>query len=226
MPSMRRSFLVGMRDFVPLLLGALPFGLVLGVTVAASSLPNLAGWSSSWLIFGGSAQLASITLLAAGAPPASAVTAALVVNARHLMYSAAMVPRFRDQPRWFRWVGPYFLIDQVFALVSVRDDPPDSWRWYYLGAGILAWTMWLVAVATGILVGTTLPSGLSLEFAIPVLFIGLFVPTLVRRPAVLAVLVAVAVTATLHRLPNRSGMLVGALAGMLVGTVAERVGRR
>jgi 4-azaleucine resistance transporter AzlC len=226
MPSTRRSFLAGMRDFVPLLLGALPFGLVLGVTVAASSLPSLAGWSSSWLIFGGSAQLASITLLAAGSPVVPSVTAALVVNARHLMYSAAMVPRFRDQPRWFRWVGPYFLIDQVFALVSVRDDPPDSWRWYYLGAGILAWTMWLAAVATGILVGATLPSGLSLEFAIPLLFIGLFVPTLVRRPAVLAVLVAVAVTAALHRLPNRSGMLVGALAGMLVGTAAERVGRR
>jgi 4-azaleucine resistance transporter AzlC len=226
MPSTRRSFLAGMRDFVPLLLGALPFGLVLGVTVAASSLPSLAGWSSSWLIFGGSAQLASITLLAAGSPVVPSVTAALVVNARHLMYSAAMVPRFRDQPRWFRWVGPYFLIDQVFALVSVRDDPPDSWRWYYLGAGILAWTMWLAAVATGILVGATLPSGLSLEFAIPLLFIGLFVPTLVRRPAVLAVLVAVAVTAALHRLPNRSGMLVGALAGMLVGTASERVGRR
>ncbi|MFO7548508.1 MAG: AzlC family ABC transporter permease [Acidimicrobiia bacterium] len=226
MPSMRRSFFAGMRDFVPLLLGALPFGLVLGVTVAASTLPNLAGWSSSWLIFGGSAQLASITLLAAGSPAASAVTAALVVNARHLMYSAAMVPRFRRQPRWFRWVGPYFLIDQVFALVSVRDDPPDSWRAYYLGAGMLAWTMWLAAVATGILLGATLPSGLSLEFAIPVLFIGLFVPALVRRPAVVAVVVAVLVTALLHRFPNRAGMLVGAVAGMMAGILAERAGPR
>lgn len=207
---------------LPLFVGAVPFALVLGVAVAESAVPDLAGWSSSWLIFGGAAQLAAITLLASGAPAVSAITAALVVNARHLMYSAAMVPRFREQPAWFRWLGPYVLIDQVFALSSVRDDDPESWRAYYLGAGFFAWTMWQIVVGVGVLVGTAIPDTLSLEFGIPVLFIGLVVPTLVRRPALVSALVAVAVTAAFSGLPNRSGMLVGGLAGVVAGTWFER----
>jgi predicted branched-subunit amino acid permease len=120
------------------------------------------------------------------------------------------------------------LIDQVFALVSVRDEQEDRvfWRSYYLGAGALAWSMWQVVVAVGVLAGPVLPEGLSLEFAIPILFIGLVVPTLVRRPALVAAVTAVAVTTVLHGIPNRGGMLVGALAGVAVGTVVDLRGAR
>lgn len=225
MPGMRsRLFLLGMRDMVPLFLGAVPFGIVIGVTVGETDVPDLPGWLSSSLIFGGAAQLTAITLLAAGAPALSAVAGALVVNARHVMYGAALVPRFRGQPRWFRWLGPYVLIDQVFALVSVRDpgEDRDSWRWYYLGAGFLAWSMWQVVVAIGIVAGPVLPDGFDLEFAIPILFIGLVVPTLIRRPALVAALTAVVVTALLAGMPNRGGMLVGGFVGVVAGTLADR----
>lgn len=217
-----------MRDMLPLFLGAVPFGVVIGVAIAESDVPNLPGWLSSSLVFGGAAQLTAISLLAAGAPALSAVVGALVVNARHLMYGAALVPRFRGQPRWFRGLGPYVLIDQVFALVSVRDEQEDPafWRSYYMGAGALAWSMWQVVVAVGLLAGPVLPEGLSLEFAIPVLFIGLVVPTLIRRPALVAAVTAVAVTTLLHGIPNRGGLLVGALAGVVAGTIVDLRGER
>lgn len=217
-----RSFFLGVRHMAPLLLGAFPFGLVLGVTIAETSIPDWAGFASGPLIFGGSAQLVSITLLSEGAPAMSALAAALVVNARHLMYSAALVPRFRDQPRWFRWFGPYMLIDQVFALCSVRDDEPDRWRSYYLGVGLFALAMWVLAMAAGILLGAVLPEGLRLEFGIPILFIGLMVPSITRRPPAVAALVAVAVTAVFSGVPNRGGILIGGAAGMLAGAWAER----
>ena len=190
--------------------------------MAESDLPNWAGFLSGPLIFGGSAQLVSITLLAEGAPAASALAAALVVNARHLMYSGAMVPKFRSQPRWFRWFGPYLLIDQVFALCSVRNDEPERWRSYYLGIGLFAWITWLVAMGSGILLGSFLPEGLGLEFGIPLLFIGLMVPTLVRRPPVVAALTAVAVAAAFSFVPNRGGILIGGAAGMVAGALADR----
>ncbi len=207
---------------IPLFIGAIPFGLVIGVTIATTSVPNFVGWLSSSLIFAGAAQLAAITLLGAGAPVAAALVAALVINARHLMYSAALVPRFRGQPGWFRRLAPYLLIDQVFALSMVRDDPSAEWRAYYLGAAVFAWVNWQITVAAGILLGPVLPGGLSLEFTVPLLFIGLVVPTLIRRPLVVGAVSAVAVTALLSGLPNRFGMLVGGLVGALVGTLAER----
>jgi 4-azaleucine resistance transporter AzlC len=218
----RSSFLLGMRHMGPLLLGAAPFGLLIGVTVAETPVPNWAGFLTGPLMFGGSAQLISITLLGEGAPATSALAAALVVNARHLMYSAALVPKFRNQPTWFRWIGPYFLIDQAFALGSTRDAEPDEWRSYYLGIGLLAWSVWLASIALGILVGNLVPPGLGLEFAIPVLFIGLLVPTIVRRPTMVAALVAVAVTGVFSGVPNRGGILIGGFAGMIAGTLVDR----
>lgn len=218
-----RSYFLGVRHFSPLLLGAFPFGVILGVTVAESSVPNWAGFLSGPLIFGGSAQLVSITLLAEGAPAASALAAALVVNARHLMYSAALVPKFRSQPRWFRWIGPYLMIDQVFALTSVRDDEPDRWRSYYLGIGTFALVTWMMAMGAGMALGSFLPEDLGLEFGIPLLFLGLLVPTLVRRPSVVAAAVAVVFAALFSFVPNRGGILIGGAAGMVAGALSERM---
>lgn len=212
-----------MRHFAPMLLGLVPFGVVLGVTVVETQVPNWAGFLSGPLIFGGSAQLVSITLLGEGAPAASALAAALVVNARHVMYSAALVPKFRGQPRWFRWIGAYLMIDQVFALTSVRDDEPDHWRAYYLGIGTLAFVSWLLAMGSGMLLGSFLPEGVDLEFAIPLMFVGLLVPSLVRRPPVVAAVVGVIAAAAFAWVPNRGGILIGGAAGMLAGSLAEKM---
>ncbi len=216
-----------MRHILPLAIPAVPFGMVIGIATVETDVPNLAGFLSASLIFGGAAQLAAVSLLGAGAPAVSAVSAALIVNTRHVMYSAAMVPRFRAQPRWFRRFGPYLLIDQVFALASTNlDDGDDDWRGYYLGAGVFAWVVWQAAVAAGILLGPVVPETLDLSFTIPALFIGLLVPGLVRRPALVAAVTAASVAAAAWKIPNRGGMLIGSLAGVVAGYLAEtRSGR-
>lgn len=212
----------GVRHMLPMVIPAVPFGMVIGITTVETAVPDLAGFLSASLIFGGAAQLAAVSLLGSGAPGLSALSAALIVNTRHAMYSAAMVPRFRTQPRWFRRLGPYFLIDQMFALASTNlEDGNDDWRSYYLGAGLFAWLLWQAAVAAGILLGPVLPDGLDLSFTIPALFIGLLVPGLVRRPALFAAVTGAVVSAALWRIPNRGGMLVGSVAGIVAGYAAE-----
>lgn len=204
-----------------LLVPTVPMALVLGVAIAESSVPNLAGWASSWLMFGGASQLTAVTLLGEGAGLVAAVLGALTVNARHVMYSAALVPPFQSQPRWFRFAGPYLLLDQLFALASTHDAPPSRWRAYYLGAGALAWIYWQVFVGIGVLFGPSLSADFDISFAVPALFLGLLVPALVRRPAVLAAAIAGGVTALLWQVPNRGGMLIGGIAGIVVGYLAE-----
>jgi predicted branched-subunit amino acid permease len=150
----------------------------------------------------------------------------LVVNARHLMYSAALAPTFQRQPRWFRWVGPYFLIDQVFALTTLRpQQDPDRFRTHYLAAGLTFWVLWLAVVALGLLIGPVVPEEWNLEFAIPILFIGLLVVGTETWPEVVAAVAGAAVTWLVAGLPNRTGLLVGSVAGVAAGTVAERLRR-
>jgi len=89
------------RDALPVVLAYLPFGLALGATLAATHLPPLIAWSSSPLLFGGAAQLLAVQLLDTGASVGVVVLGALVVNARMLLYSAALAPYTAAWPgRW------------------------------------------------------------------------------------------------------------------------------
>lgn len=218
-PDFRR----GMKDTIPVLIPVVPFALVLGLAIAESPLPNLVGWLGSSFIFGGAAQLTVVTLTTEGAGVLAVIAAGLVVQARHVMYSAALAPVFGPQPRWFRWLGPYFLVDQMFALTSLRTvDPPESFRNYFLGAGLAFWGVWQAAVAFGLVVGPVVPEEWSLGFAVPLLFVGLLILALDSRPAVVAALAGGGVTWLTLGTPNRMGIVIGALAGVAAGLAAGR----
>lgn len=211
-------------DALPLYVPAIPFALVIGLVIVESGMNPFVGWSTSPIIFGGAAQLVLISLLGSGVAAGAAISAALVVNARHLMYSAALAPTFQKQPRWMRWFGPYLLIDQLFALSVLRtEDDPADFRTYYLSAGFTFWTLWQITVALGLVVGPVIPEEWNLEFAVPILFLGLIVMGLVKSSKLVAALVGAGVTFLSAGLPNRSGLLVGALVGIVAGTIAERM---
>lgn len=214
----------GIGDALPLFLPAIPFALVIGVTVLDSGFAPLLGWSTSLFIYGGAAQLTLLVLLADGAAAAAAITAALIVNARHLMYSAALAPAFQRQPVWFRWLGPYLLIDQVFALGILRTGlAPRPFRLYYLSLGMTFWLLWLLATGVALVIGPVIPAAWELDFAVPVMFLALVVMTIDRWPK-LAAAIAAAVVAWLGAdLPHRSGLLLGAAAGIACGLLAERL---
>lgn len=211
-------------DALPVFVPAIPFALVLGVAIMSSGIDPLLAWSSSFIIYGGASQLTLITLLGEGAAGAAAITAALIVNARHLMYSAALAPTFQQQPAWFRWVGSYFLIDQVFALGMLRiNDDPRKFRIYYLAVGATFWLLWLITTAFALWVGPMVPLDWGIGFAVPILFLGLLVMGIDRWPKAAAALAAAGITLLAADLPNRSGLLVGALAGVFTGVVLDRL---
>ncbi|MEM6485112.1 MAG: AzlC family ABC transporter permease [Pseudomonadota bacterium] len=222
MPNSMIHIRCGVWDTLPLFVPALPFALVFGVVVADSGVAHLVGWSTSPLIFGGAAQMTFLSLVGEGASLAAAVSAALIIGARHLLYSVTLAPRFRDQPRWFRWLGSYVLIDQVFALAVLRKDLDDrSFRIYYLTIGFAFWSLWLVSTMVGIFLGPLVPENWGLTFAAPVLFVGLMVATIDRWEKLAAAAVAGSLVVLFSGMPNKSGLLVGALVGVAVGVLLE-----
>lgn len=224
----RAVVLSAIRDSIPMFVPAIPFAFVLGVVIAESGIGALLGWSSSPIMFGGAAQITLLSLLGEGASVMAAVSAALIVGARHMLYSVTLAPRFQDQPLWFRCLGPYLLVDQVFALAMLRrESTPDDFRHYYLSVGLVFWSLWLLFSAVGLVLGPQIPPAWQLAFAAPVLFTGLLVTAIERWPQIVAVLVAAVVTVMLSSLPNRSGMLLGAIAGIFAGLLSDALrGRR
>lgn len=211
------------RDGTQLFVPAIPFGLVVGVAIIESELPASAGWVTSPAIFAGASQLATVTL-AGVATMWAVIVAALVINSRHVMYSAALATTFRHQPPWFRLLAPFFLIDQVFALVIARTDrPAAAFRRYYLSLGLFLYVMWIGAVSVGMLLGPLVSPEWRLDLAPAVMFTGMVVIALDRMPATVAATVGAAVGFAASNLPDRMGILVGATAGVIAGAIAETV---
>jgi len=207
------------RDTVPVAASIAPLALVIGATAARVGVPVPADAAGAALVFAGAAHLAVLTTLAAGA--LTALAAAALINVRLLLYSASIEPRFRHQPRWFRWLGPALLIDQTYLLVTARDDlaEPARFRRYWLCAGGLLMGCWVATVALGSVLGPLLPEGVPLDAAAVAVLVGMLAPRVkALRPA------AVAVTGLLAAalLPGGLGLLVGIVAGAVVGVALDR----
>jgi predicted branched-subunit amino acid permease len=211
-----------LADSIPLLIPAVPFGFVLGLAMTKSAMPLWAAWLTSPLVFAGAAQLTMVTI-AGTASLWAIISAVLVINSRHVMYSAALAPTFRAQPKWFRWLGPFMLVDQVFALAMLRSDrEPDSFRRYYLTTMLLFAITWNVAVPLGMVIGPVIPEAWRLDFAPVVMFAGLTLFAIKRVPAGIAALVGGTVSLLAAGLADRLGILVGAVCGVVAGAVAEQ----
>lgn len=215
----------GGRDAIAVIVAYIPFGLALGATLAATGVPPFLAWSSSPLLFGGAAQLLSIQLLDAGATAPIVVLAALVVNARMLLYSASLAPHAAAWPARRRWVGAYLLADPVYALAVGRFARADRGgdargRWsYYLAVGLTLWTAWQVITAAGVLLAGVLPAALHLEQAAPLTFLLLLLPMLTSRATYAAAAIGGTVAVAASALPLGLGLLAGAAAGIVTGAL-------
>jgi predicted branched-subunit amino acid permease len=208
-------FQMAFTDALAVAAGMVAFGVALGVTVVTFASSRLAGLLGGALVYGGSAQLTAITLLDRGVGIAAATLTAAIVNLRLLLYSASLAPRFESQPRWFRWLAPHFIIDQTYLMSTTRMSlagRPFRRYWGWLGALVLI--IWTGSIALGIGLGPVLPDLPHLGLVGTALFVGLLVPRLTSRPAIVAAVVGGATAAITSTALPSAGIIAGALAGV------------
>ena len=218
-----RDYRAGVRAMVPWMFGIGPYGLVIGISAANAHIPTFAGWLTGPAIFSGSAQLATIQLLDAGAAPLVVIATVLAINARLIVYSGAMAAQWRGTPLWWRALAAYLLVDPAFAVGMDRYEQPGdraAAHRHYLGGALALWVMWLVAIAVGATVGAQLPAGLHLEFVAPLFLLGevtvrLTTPAMRRAAVTGAAVAVVAYSAPLHL-----GPVVAVVAGLTAGLLS------
>ena len=226
MARLHPDFRAGARDAAPTLLAILPFGVVAGVAAVDVGLSAAAALGMSVVVLAGASQLAAVALLGAGAPAVVVVLTALVINLRHLMYSASLEPYYRDEPVRWRLPVAYLLVDQVYVMAALKFDANESVdrRWYYVGLGVPIWLTWVAGTAVGAVAGAALPAWLPLEFAVPMVFLALLAPAVDDRPRAVAALVGGTVAVVGVGLPLNLGLPAGAISGVVAGVLAEAWG--
>lgn len=220
--SFRRfPFFAGIRDVFPLALGTTPFAVIFGTLAVAAGLPPLMALAMSAIVFAGSAQFISLSLIGAAAPLAVIWLTTLVVNLRHALYSATLQPVARDWRLPWRLLTAFWLTDEIFAVVERRlqTDGETGVLAYFIGAAGFFYVNWLAWTTVGALVGSRLPGlpALGLDFAMIATFAALVAPQLRTLTPVLVAGSAGAVALLAQGLPYKLGLVLAALIGVAVG---------
>ncbi len=224
--SRRQEFLVGVRETLPMMLGAIPFGLIFGAQAISAGLSPAAVIGMSLFVFAGSAQFIGALLYGQGAALILIVLTTFVVNLRHALYSASLAPYVKHLPQ--RWLLPlgFWLTDETYAVTiqhfEAAPEAPHR-HWYYLGSALTLYVLWNTSTVIGILAGQRFEGirDLGLDFALIVIFIGIVVPLLRTRPMLIAAVVAGLVSTLTYPIPNKLGLMIAAIAGILAGLLAE-----
>ena len=218
-----KEFLRGARDQFPILLGVVPFGVIFGALAVSAGIPAFEAQSFSLFIFAGSAQFIAVSLIAGAASPFLIILTILVVNFRHLLYSASLAPHVYHLSN--RWKIPlsWLLTDEAFIVASsrYRKGNLEFAHWYFLGTGLMLWVAWQLSTLLGIALGVVIPPEIGLDFALPLTFMALILPTLTDRPAWAAACAAGMFSILLANLPFKLGLLIPAVLGIGVGLGVE-----
>ncbi len=224
--TLRGTAVEGVRDMVPLLLSVLPFALTIGAVLSASSIGPVEGLLSGPLILAGAAQLMAVQMLDDGVAPFVIVFSALLINARIVLYSAAMAPWFRDESLGRRLLLAIPLIDPLYFVTSARFDRCDLDRRhrqaYYAGAATLLVTGWIVAQSVAIVAGARVPDGVGLHIGAPLALAGMLAKSTPTRPALIAAMAASVLVVVGAGLPFNSAVLFAAAGGIGLGALATR----
>lgn len=230
-PSRCREFWKGARDTLPLVIGAVPFGIIFGTLAFGAGLSAAGTMGMSLFVFAGSAQFIALGLVGAGTLWPMIVLTTFVVNFRHLLYTATLLDYLKALPRRWQVVLAFGLTDETFVVAVGRwyhnDDSPYK-HWYQLGSMVFMYTNWNLCTLLGLVAGRMLQGigGWGLDFAMVAAFIGMVIPYLKDKSTHIAVLAAAVSAVAFQGMPHKLGLIMAAVIGMAAGVAVEMLQKR
>lgn len=223
----RHSYFMGIKDGLPFLLVVLPFALLFGVVATEAGLNLAETMGFSVLVIAGAAQFTAVSLMADHVPVLILLATSLAVNLRMAMYSASLAPHIGAAPLWQRALAAYVLVDQVYALSVATFEERQEWgiaqrMAYYFGTATPLCLLWYIFTYVGAVVGSAIPEWMALDFAVPICFLALIGPALRTIAHVAAATTSVVLALLLAFIPYGLGLIIAALAAMMVGAAVEK----
>ena len=218
----RPMFREGLGDAVPMAIGIAAWGLVAGVAMAKSGMGIALAIFMSVIVYAGSAQIASLPLIAAGAPMWVVWATTLCVSLRFMAFSFHYRPYFAHLPRRHRIALCYLMGDTNFALFIRRfpvQVPGVRHEDYFMGSAIVTCAIWQLAIITGIVAGHGIPASWGLGFAGTMALLALTC-TQLRNPSTwVAAVVASCAAVAAYALPLKLNIVVAIAAAVAVGVI-------
>lgn len=205
-------------------IGIAAWGLITGVAMGKSGMPTAVMVLMSLLVFAGSAQLAVLPLMSAGAPVWVVWATALCVNLRFVIFSAQWRPYVAHLPLGPRLRWAYLTADLNYVMfmrrfpqpVPAPEQPP-----YFWGGALTNWFAWQIPSLTGIFLADAVPVHWGIGFAGTLALLGLALSLLQGRATAVAGLVAGCAAIAAYALPFKLNIVVAIAAAVAIGLLMD-----
>jgi 4-azaleucine resistance transporter AzlC len=219
------DFLLGAGQMLPLLVGVVPFGLILGALAADKGLSPLETALMSALVFAGGSQFVAVGLWAHPIPVLVIVASTALVNLRHLLMGAAIAPHLSCFGPRKPYFALFFLADEIWALALRRAATQGLTPAFYVGQVVPFYLSWILWTAVGNLAGSVVadPRRYGFDFAFAVVFLVILFGLWRGRQSILPVAASAAGALLAWKfLPGVWYIFVGGLAGTAAAILAAK----
>ncbi len=208
---------------LPVLVGYLALGTAFGVLF--SRLGIAVPWAGlmSLTIYGGSMQLAGVSMLNEHMPLLQIAALSIVINIRHVVYGLSLLNKFKGGG-WRSLYLVFALTDETYALLTGCAIPPGADRHKYMfTVAALNHSYWIVGGLIGAAAGTLLNfDATGIEFSMTAIFVVILTDLCREKRNRVPALIGLSATAASYFAFGAGGMLFPAMCAILGALLALR----
>ncbi len=171
------TFRAGLRTGLPIFIGYFPAAVAFGLVARSAGLMFGDTVVFSMTTFAGASQFFAVNLLRSGALVIEIAIGVLLVNLRHVLFSASLYQKLTPSSPFEKALTAFGNTDEVFSVASTRQGkvtPKFMW-----GLEITAWSGWVSGSAVGFMTGSVLP--LNLQVSVGITLYAMFTALLIQE---------------------------------------------
>lgn len=157
--SPKSEFIRGIKECSPMLIGLLPWALILGVQGGQKGMNWLEMLIMTGMNFAGGSEFAAVNLWKHPLPILLIATVTFMINSRHILMGAALAPYLKNIP--LKQVIPalFFMCDESWAMGLAEakrrkmQGLPAFNMAYYMGVCAIMYTTWIGFATLGAAIG-------------------------------------------------------------------------
>jgi len=222
-----KEFFSGVSAVLPILIGVVPFGLIFGILGLEAGFTANQTFFMSSIIFAGASQVAFVKLVSSGTIPFITIFSVGIINLRHFLYSASIAKYLAHLPTPWKIILSYLLTDEAYA-VSIKRMQEEKeniafYHYHLFGSGITLWLTWQTSTFLGIVIGQIIPEKLNLGFAIPLVFLSIIAPEIIKyKSHAMCALSAGILAIFLSNLPLNLWIIFSSIFGLFIGVLFDK----
>ena len=176
-----QDFPKALRLTLPILAAYWFLGITYGLLASSMGYDIWIPVMMAMLVFSGSVEFTTLTILAGEFHPLAAMVMALMVGARHLFYGITMLDRYRGAG-WKKPLLVFWMADEAFAINYANKGSHTMYLW----VSFLDWSYWVTGAIVGYLLGANLGDKLmshlqGLDFVVTAMLVSIFMDDYLRN---------------------------------------------